>query len=424
MFKSSLKIFKALLFFFCGVLLYAQESVIAKITIEGNKRTKTAFIKKLAVVKEGSVLDSAKIVSDIRRFKLLPGIAHADFSIKALQDGAAQVTYHIEENFTLIPSLNIYTTNNEEVAYRVGLYEFNALGRNMIIGGFFQKDNFESFALNFRAPYLFSNRFGMAANLQNLVTLEPVFFDNTTSNYKYSNKSIEMLGLYEINFTNRIEIGVNFFNEDYQYQFGATSPAVPLEVNVDKLLLKGIYEYNKLDYFYQYVSGIKSQLILQYVTSNSAILQDFFIGRNDFLYFKRIGEKGNWANRFQLGFATNDETPFAPFSVDNNLNIRGVGNTIDRGTATLVLNTEYRHTWIEKNWFILQSNVFVDTGAWRNPGEEFGDFLEFNETKLYSGIGLRLIHKKIFNAILRIDYGVGVGPNSAQGFVFGIGQYF
>lgn len=407
-----------------GTLLYSQQNTISEVTFEGNKKTKTSFLKKIVFVKEGSVLDTIRIASDIRRLKLLPGIAHVEFGIETKPNNTLEVTYTLVENFTLIPSLNVYTTNNEEVAYRVGLYEFNTLGRNIIFGGFYQMDIFESYALNFRAPYLFSNSLGLAINFQNLTTLEPVFFDNTSSNYKYNNKSIEVLGLYEINFNNRIELGINLFNEDYQYQFGATNPDVPLALNVDKLLIKGIYEYNTLDYFYQYISGFKSQLIFQYVTSSNNILQDFFIGRNDFLYFKRIGKRGNWANRFQMGFATNDVTPFAPFSVDNNLNIRGVGNLIDRGTATLVLNTEYRHSWIEKNWFVLQSNVFIDTGAWRNPGEDFSEFIKFRETKFYSGVGLRMIHKKIFNAIFRIDYGFGFTNNASRGLVFGIGQYF
>lgn len=404
--------------------LNAQEHIVSEINVEGNKRTKTSFIKKVVSVKQGSVLDSTQIATDIRRLKILPGIAHAEFGINTKPDGTFSVVYKIVENFTLIPSLNIYTTNDQEVAYRAGLYEFNALGRNIIFGGFYQKDIFESYAINFRAPYLFSNQFGLAVNLQNLTTLEPVFFDISTASYKYNNKSIEVLGLHEINFNNRIEVGVNIFNEDYQHQDGATNPDVPLAVDFNKMLLKFIYEYNKLDYFYQYVSGFKSQAIFQYVTSNNALSQDFFIGRNDFLYYDRIGKKGNWANRIQLGFATNDKTPFAPFSVDNNLNVRGVGNIIDRGTATLVFNTEYRHTWIEKNWFVLQSNVFIDTGAWRIPGEEISEFFKFKETKLYSGIGFRMIHKKIFNAILRVDYGFGLTPNSSQGLVFGIGQYF
>jgi mannose-6-phosphate isomerase-like protein (cupin superfamily) len=160
------------------------------------------------------------------------------------------------------------------------------------------------------------------------------------------------------------------------------------------------------------------------VTTRDKSLPGFLIGWNDLLYYKRIGQKGNWANRLRLGLASNDETPFAPFSVDNNLNIRGVGNIIDRGTAAIVLNTEYRHTLIDKSWFVLQGNGFVDAGSWRNPGGDFGDFGDNQNLRVYPGVGLRFIHKKIFNAIFRIDYGYGVTKDASRGFVFGIGQYF
>ena len=46
---------------------------------------------------------------------------------------------------------------------------------------------------------------------------------------------------------------------------------------------------------------------------------------------------------------------------------------------------------------------------------------------MYSGIGLRFISKKIYNATFRIDYGFSVlntKGNSKGGLVFGIGQYF
>ena len=44
--------------------------------------------------------------------------------------------------------------------------------------------------------------------------------------------------------------------------------------------------------------------------------------------------------------------------------------------------------------------------------------------KVYPGLGLRFIHKKIFNAIFRIDYGIGISQGGTQGLVLGIGQYF
>jgi outer membrane protein assembly factor BamA len=404
--------------------IFSQDYNVTDLKIQGNKRLKASFIKSISSIKPGSILDSLIIEEDILRLKRLPSVSHAYYQVFPSDENQYNVFYNIEENFTLIPSANIYTTNNDEFAFRLGLYEFNVLGRNITFGGFYQKDIYKSYAINFRAPYLFTNKLGLAINHQNLTTQEPVFFDNTSSNYKYNNKSLEILGLYEFNFSNRLELGVNYFVEDYEYKFGATNPNVPQELNVHKWLLKGIYEYNELDYFYQYVSGFKSQFNFQYVTSTNDMLPDFFIGWNDFFFYERVGEKGNWANRLRLGLSTNNETPFAPFSVDNNLNIRGVGNTIDRGTGVIVLNSEYRHTLLEKGWFVLQANAFVDSGTWRNPGGDFSDFSKMDNVKIYPGLGLRFIHKKIYNAIFRIDYGYGITKNSTKGFVFGIGQYF
>ncbi len=274
---------------------------------------KSSFVKKLSSIKSGAVLDSLQIEEDIIRLKRLPSVAHAYYQVFHSHDNLYNVFYNIEENFTIIPSINVYTTNDEEFAYRIGLYEFNLFGRNIAFGGFYQKDIYNSYAINFRAPNLFGKQYGLAINYQNLTTQEPVFFDNTTADYKYNNESLEILGLFEINFHHKIEFGINYFTEDYKYKSGATSPDVPQELNVHKLLYKGIYEYNNLDYSYQYVSGFKSRFNFQYVRSTSDMLPSFLIGWNDFFFFKRVGEKGNWANRLRIGLSTNDNTPFAPF---------------------------------------------------------------------------------------------------------------
>lgn len=402
---------------------YAQEKVISEIVIQDNKKTKTAAIKKLISIEKGAVLDSLTIEKDIQRLKRLPSVAHAYYQVRKKENGY-QVVYGVQENFTIIPSANIYTTNDDEFAFRLGLYEFNLFGRNIIFGGLYQNDIYSSYGVNLRAPFLFNKKLGLALNYNNLTTEEPVFLQNGTADYRYNNTSYEILGLYQFNLNHRIELGVNYFNEDYQYKSGATSPEVPQDFNVNKLLYKFVYEYNNLNFDYQYISGFRSILNSQYVISTEAVLPDFFIWWNDFFYYHRIGKKGNWANRLRVGLASNDESPFAPFAVDNNLNIRGVGNIIDRGTGVIVLNTEYRHTLYEKDWFVLQSNVFVDGGSWRNPGGDFGDFGDTQNFRVYPGVGLRFIHKRIFNAIFRIDYGYGITEDATNGFVFGIGQYF
>lgn len=413
-----------LYFLFAFVFCNAQQPIIDSLVIKDNKKTKTSFIKKITRVKKGTLLDSALIEADILRLKRLPSIAHAYYQVEKTGENLYRVIYGIEDNFTIIPSANIYTTNDDEFAFRIGLYEFNTFGNNITVGGFFQHDIFNSVGFNFKAPYLFSRKTGLAFNYQDWTTEEPVFLETGVADYKYNNESFELLGSYEFNFNHSVEAGINYFIETYNYIEGETSPEVPLNLKVNKLLYKFIYQYNNLDYYYQYVSGFKSVFNFQYVTSTDVVLPEFVIAWNDFLYYKRIGQKGNWASRLRLGLASNDDSPFAPFAVDNNLNIRGVGNVIDRGTGAIVLNTEYRHTFIDEQWFVLQGNAFIDGGSWRNPGGDFSDFLDSNSVRIYPGLGIRFIHKKIFDTIFRIDYGVGITPNATQGFVIGIGQYF
>ena len=408
----------------CCIFLNAQEGTISDLKFIGLKKTKTTLIKKLIAVQSGMQLDSILLEKDITRLKRLPSISHAYYQVFLEVDGSYEVTYAVEENFTLIPFANLFSSANDDFAFRIGLQEFNFLGSNITVGGFYQLDNFNSYGFSIRAPYLFSKKLGLAFNYNDFNTQEPVFFSDDTADYKYSNTGFELLGLYEFDFKNRMELGFSLFTEDYNYLFGATQDNVPLALNVDKHLFKLIYDYDNVDYFYHYLDGFRSNLNFQYVGSSDAALPEFLIGFNDFIYYKRVGNRGNWANRLRLGLASNVNSPFAPFTVDNNLNIRGVGNTIDRGTGAIVFNTEYRHTFIDKDWFVLQGNFFMDGGTWRNPGGDFGDFSESENLRVYPGVGLRFMHKRIFNAIFRIDYGYGITKNSAKGIVFGIGQYF
>ncbi len=370
------------------------------------------------------VLNSLLLEQDITRLKRLPSIANAEYKIVKTDSDGYFVKYHIEENQTLIPRGNFFTSTNDKFALRVGLQEFNLTGNNIILGGFYQYDIYNSIGFNLRAPYLFNRKWGIAGSFENLTTQEPVFLNNGEATYKYNNTGFEISGIHEIDFKNVIELGFSLFSEDYSYLSGSTAPNVPRELKVNKHLIKLLYNFDDISYDYFYLEGFRSQLNLQYVGSPDLNLPPFWIGFNDFSYFKKIGPDANWASRLRLGLASNLETPFAPFTVDNNLNIRGVGNTIDRGTGSIVFNTELRYTLWEKGWFALQGNGFIDAGSWRNPGGEFSDFGDSQNFRVYPGLGLRFIRKTTFNAIFRIDYGYGITRNASNGIVFGIGQYF
>ena len=237
--------------------------------------------------------------------KRLPAIAHAYYQVFFSHDNLYNVSIQIEENATLLPEINLWTTTNNVFSYKLGLYEYNFLGRNIILGGFYQLNGFDTYAVNFRAPNLFSKKWGLAVNHQNWKSEEPLYFGNQSANYVYNNISFELLALHQFNLKNRIDFGVNFFKEKYKYLSGATSTSISQNLSLNKALLKLVYIYDNLDYYYQYINGFKSILYAQYVLTENDFQNDFYIFWNDFLYYKRIGEKGNWTNWLRVGLSSN-----------------------------------------------------------------------------------------------------------------------
>ena len=411
------------------VHLYAREPIVSTIEIEGLKRTKESFLRRLIKVKPGSIYDSIKVATDVERLNRLAGIANATSELTRNSNTDYTIKYIIVENFTIIPGLRVSQANNDDdIAFRVSAFEFNLFGRNQIIGGFYSRDVFDSFGVFWEAPFLFTNKFGFGINYQSNVTFEPIFANDDAQavDYRFQNRTFQASLIYEFDFHNRGEIGVVVGNQQYEQEVDQLDLGLPSELDADSFGIFGEYEYNDLDILYQYVSGFRNQTNLQYISNDGGqgFLDDAFVFINDFEYFKRIGKRGNWASRLRSNFTTNVDSPFAPFALDSQINLRGVGNTVDRGTASVVINTEYRHTFLEKGWFVVQGNAFVDSGTWRTPGNDFSQLVDGSSLRFFPGLGIRFIHKRIFNAVIRLDYGFGIGNDSTNGLVFGIGQFF
>ena len=225
--------------------IVAQDKQIESLTIRGAKKTKIEVIKRIIASKGGGVLDSILLNKDIIRLKRLPAISHAYYQVFHSTENKYNVFINIEENFTIIPEVNVWTTTNKKTAYKLGVYDYNFLGRNITFGGFYQNNGFDSYGVNIIAPTLFSRRWGLALNHQNWASEEPLFFNGGSANYKYQNISYEVLGLFELNFKNHFQFGVNFFKEKYNYLSGQTDPSIPQVLNLNKTLFKTIYTYNR-----------------------------------------------------------------------------------------------------------------------------------------------------------------------------------
>lgn len=419
---------RLLFLLFTFLILNLNAQIVRSISYKGNEKTKTDVLKKLTSLKKGQILDSIILNSDVKILSRLPVCNSSSFVVEEDEKGDYDVTYSIVETNTIIPTVNFWTANDQQFAYQLGVKEFNFLGENKQIGAFYRNNGFHSFSLEYKDPFMFNYKTGLSLTVQSLTSLEPLFFkDNLTADYKYTNSSVELALIERLTGSHTVNIGFNFFREEYSFIEGDNFEGLPLDVKETKFLTRGIFDYNKLVYDYQYIKGFRSLTNLQYVLpfDKNEHSGNFYMLLNDFFYYKKVKERGNFATRLRLGFSKDNNSPFAPFALDNNLNIRGVGNIIDRGTAVAVLNTEYRHTIIDKDWFVLQTNVFVDAGNWRSPGGKILDVFTNDELiRIHPGIGLRFIDKKIYNAVIRIDYGRSIINGKEKGFVFGVGQYF
>lgn len=410
---------------FLSLTLFGQKNRIDSIVVNGLKKSKISYINKLIFSTTAGILDTVKVKDDIIRIIREPAVSHAYYSIDTLAKNKIVLNYHIEENKTLIPAVDVWSTLDGAVAYHFGINDHNFLGKGYKAGVFYRRNNLNGFGILFSNPNFINYTLGWEGILQKRNTLEPVYDRGQTFFYDYNfwHAEIGMSFTPKLEKTYRINLG--FLKDRYTLERGTPTARIPNNFRTNKLLLKASWDYNKLERYYYFQYGFRNRISNNWIWGeNFSGERLFYVVENETTYFKRIYSKGNWANRLKLGIARNVESPFPAFVIDNNLNIRGIGNRVQRGSSLLAFSTEYRHSLLESRWLAIQANGFMDFAAIRPAGAALGTTFKSDNIKAYSGVGIRIIHKYIHSAILRIDYGFSLLPPFQKGIVFGIGQFF
>ena len=63
-----------------------------------------------------------------------PAVSHAYISLDSLVGGGLRLNYHIEENKTLIPAVDLWQTVNGAFAYHLGITDYNFTGKGVYCG--------------------------------------------------------------------------------------------------------------------------------------------------------------------------------------------------------------------------------------------------------------------------------------------------
>jgi outer membrane protein insertion porin family len=401
-----------------GTCLHAQHTVINAVEFGGLKKSNESYLQQFVFTKVGDQLDSSKVEADRQRLVNLETLAQV--TVAYYYSEGVRIVFNCTEAVTLLPIFGLGTIRNNFWS-RVGLQEANLRGWGNKIVAFYQYYDRHTMSIYYASGRKQNSRWTYTANVVKWSTLEPAQIEGQQVDYEYDNYQVGASLLYHFTFTNNVEVAVNAFYEEYTKDNTPEPQPGPDYLDFKKGLGRITWRLNKMNYHFYLVDGVHNTLTLQTVRTFDENIP-FVMLVNEFRYAKRFGKFGNLATRLRTGIATNNNSPFAPFTLDSFLNIRGVGNRVDRGTGSLVLNTEYRQTFFDRKQIAAQAVVFSDAGTWRKPGGSFADIGSSENRRFFGGVGLRLIYKKAHDVMLRVDYGTDF--NSTGGFVIGIGQYF
>ncbi len=394
------------------------QKIITTVEFVGLTKTKESFLRQYITLTGGQPYDSTQLINDRQRLLNL-GILNQVHARVQQKDSTVTVVFTCWEMINTLPVFALGKTQ-DTFWYKSGIQSLSFSGRGDKLFAYYQYYDRHSFYLNYATDRIGNSRWGTTASLIKWATIEPLKSESGISTYSYTNYTGYASAVRFLSIQESVDIGVGIFNDQFEAQQTQDNELAEV-VQGNKLLSKFIFKSNHLNYQSFYVNGIYNQLNVEFFHSLDEV-RNFVTVFNDFRFFKQIGKRFNWANRLRIGIATNDDNPFAPFVLDSYLNIRGVGNRVDRGTGSAVINTELRYTIFDKRMLAAQSVGFFDFGSWRKPGGSFTNFTKSENMRAFSGIGFRLIYKRAFDTMLRIDYGYDY--NKSAGLVIGIGQYF
>ncbi|MFY0606270.1 MAG: hypothetical protein JXR10_06115 [Cyclobacteriaceae bacterium] len=415
-----MRLFVFLSLLFLGLATEGQDLIISKVSFEGLRRTNPEYLQSFLTLDQGQTLDWDLLEMNRQRLANLEILSDVQVKTDTLPT-SVHVTYECKELFSHLPIAS-FGGIKENFWLQLGATDVNVFGRGYKAYLAYQYYDRHSVSAHLNFDWIKGSNWGLNLNFVKWGTLEPLYFSDGVVSYNYDNYTYGVDGVYHFGFRDKILFGASYFTEEYEAasELVAGAPAYKL---TRKTLFKLMLDNDYTNWFYYFREGFAHQLHLQSVYSLDGY-PDFYIAFNDLKYYERVGKKGNFASRLRMGIATNQDSPFAPFVLDSYLNIRGVGNRVDRGSGSVVLNLEYRHSFIDRDKLAIQGVAFSDLGTWRNPGGEFKDFIQSENVKSFAGLGVRFIHKEIFNATLRLDYGVDLQSPDRNGFVIGVGQYF
>ena len=411
---------KLKILFFTLLVLLSRLAFCQEMVFEGLKRTKVTYLQRIIGAEMHDPVDSLRMEKTIQNLRNTQLFSHITYR-KSIQSGDTVTILTFSEVRSLLPIAELGVIKGNQW-FRLGIKDENGNGRGIKTVVYYQYTNKHSFYVRQNFPLVLKS-WGIGYVLRKWSFLEPFRLNGMQQYYVYNNNSAEVSFNYPFAINKHdLELGLGFMKEKFTHNMPEQDLDAPQQITQTKMSFKAVHNIRRMNYNVFYQQGW-ANTFSTLATYEINLKQPFVSLYNDLRFFRMLPFRTNLAIRNRLGISTNSTVFFAPFVLDSYYNVRGVGNRVDRGTASIVLNTELRKTvWENKIWG-LQAVGFCDSGSWRKPGGRLTDISKKENVMIFAGLGSRLIYKKAYDVVFRLDYGWkihGIG----RGFVFGIGQYF
>ncbi len=399
-------------------------ATVSSIEITGDHSLDKDFILNRLKTKFKQPTTWEMINIDQQRLNRLNGVQHTVIEIDTLADKSLRIQYDIIGQKTIKPFVGLGRVR-DNFWWQLGAAEFNLFQKNQSLLGYFQsQNNRPNGKLFYSNPHVNGGIWGYNVDAFYNASVEPLFFESGAANYEYDLAGVGAGGVLHLGLLDKLHYTLTVFNEQFrrdpEAQQGLEGPEFLSQI---KILNSIGYVHDKVKYDFFYREGLEHQILLQSVNTigdSNQFLSASYEGR----HYWRLAPKTNLAAQLRLAIGTNNDSPFAPFVLDSNFNLRGVGNRVDRATAQIVLNVELRQTVFRYKNIAAQVVGFSDSGTWRNPGAELSVLSKRENFRSFVGGGARIILTKVFDSVFRIDYGFDLYDRNVQGLVLGFGQFF
>ncbi len=366
----------------------------------------------------------AQLDKDQHRINRLNGVQHTVIEVDTLPDNTLKIRYDVMGQKTIKPYFGLGLVR-DNFWFRIGAAEFNLGHKNQTLLGFYESQNGRpNGKLYFENPFFKGKDWGFWSSAFHNASVEPLFFESGVANYNYDLTGLGIGGINHFNLLDKLTYSITFFNEEYRKLTSNTEfMDGPDFLSQRKLLFSLGYLHDKVEYDFFYRKGYQHQILAQTVATIGEDLPFYSLSYEGRHYWK-LKKKINLAAQLRAAIGTNNDTPFAPFVLDSNFNLRGVGNRVDRATAQFVLNLEFRYTIFRNKLVAVQAVGFSDSGTWRPPGFPLNVLVKKQNFRSFVGGGFRFILTKVFDSVIRVDYGIEIFDSSQHGLVLGFGQFF